>query len=140
MVEINNQAGSQVEEQKLQKVAQRFLDYYNLSSLSVSLAFLKSEEMRKINQTYRGINKTTDVLSFLASSEEKKEDNFLGEILFDYEQIRKQAKDLDRGEEEELIFILIHGLLHLLGYTDETPEEKQKMIKLGNELTEKFVK
>ncbi len=131
MVEINNQAKVEVEQEKLEKVAQSFLDYYNLSGFNLSLAFLDSEEMRRINQTYRGINKTTDVLSFPASSKEKEEESFLGEILFDYEQIKTQAQ---REEEEELIFILIHGLLHLLGHTDETPEDKKKMIKLGEEL------
>jgi len=131
MVEINNQAKVEVEQEKLEKVAQSFLDYYNLSGFNLSLAFLDSEEMRRINQTYRGINKTTDVLSFPASSKEKEEESFLGEILFDYEQIKTQAQ---REEEEELIFILIHGLLHLLGHTDETPEDREKMIKLGEEL------
>ena len=136
MVEINNQAKVEVEQEKLEKVAQSFLDYYNLSGFNLSLAFLDSEEMRRINQTYRGINKTTDVLSFPASSKEKEEESFLGEILFDYEQIKTQAQ---REEEEELIFILIHGLLHLLGHTDETPEDREKMIKLGEELMEKLV-
>src|SRR6056297_1813839 len=136
MVEINNQAKVEVEQEKLEKVAQSFLDYYNLSGFNLSLAFLDSEEMRRINQTYRGINKTTDVLSFPASSKEKEEESFLGEILFDYEQIKAQAQ---REEEKELIFILIHGLLHLLGHTDETPEDREKMIKLGEELMEKLV-
>ncbi len=134
MVEINNQARVDIDLDKLKKVTEKFLDFQNLNDMEVSLALVTDKEMKRINQAYRDSDRPTDVLAFPVSEKEKKEENFLGEILLDWKQIKRQARKLDKKKEEELIFILIHGLLHLLGYKDETSADKEKMLEKGKEI------
>lgn len=134
MVEINNKANIDLDLGRIKKITEQFLADQNLNKFEVSLAFISDQEMEKINQTYRGATGPTDVLSFSSTEEEKEKENFLGEILLDWEQIKRQARELGKPKEEELIFILIHGLLHLLGYNDESKEEKENMLKLGQEI------
>jgi probable rRNA maturation factor len=134
MIEINNINNEEVNLQKIKDLAQSFLDKHNLNKKLVSLAFISKKEMSKINSTYRGQDKNTDVLSFT----EDKGGTYLGEILINYEKIKKQAKDFKNSAEEELDFILVHGLLHLLGYKDEKEKDKEEMIKLGNEFLNEY--
>ena len=134
MIEINNTTSEDINLAKLNDLAQSFLDYHDMSDNLVSIAFISKEEMQRINHEYRGYDKNTDVLSFLSSGD----DNYLGEILLNSDQINMQAKDLKHSFEKELDFILIHGLLHLLGYTDESEREREEMIDLGNSFLEKY--
>lgn len=134
MIEINNINNEEVDLQKIKDLAQRFLDKHDLNKKLVSIAFISKEEMRRINYKYRGIDTNTDVLSFT----EDEGGNYLGEVLINYDKIKEQAKDFKNSKEKELDFILVHGLLHLLGYTDEGEENRQKMIKLGNEFLAKY--
>ncbi len=75
---------------------------------SLSLAYITPSQMKKINKTYRGKNKPTNILSFLL---EKKE----GEILLCPSLIKKQTKIFDRNFRELLGYLVIHGMLHLKG-------------------------
>lgn len=137
MIEINNTSGFEVDIKNLQKIGENFLDYYKKSEYNVSLAIINDGKMTEINHQYRGKNKTTDVLSFESSDEEKENDKFLGEILISFTQIKKQAEEFKKSTADELSFIFVHGLLHLLGYTDETDESRQKMIDMGNQFLQK---
>lgn len=138
MVEINNKANFDIDEELTLKVVKNFLKIYHLEGQLLSLAFIDDNEIKEINKTYRSIDKTTDVLSFPSSKEEKLEDKFLGEILINYNQVKRQVGEYGEDERQEFIFILVHGLLHLLGYTDETEEDKKKMIKLGRKLIDQM--
>jgi probable rRNA maturation factor len=130
MVEINNTTKTRIDVKLVEIVAKKFLKHYKKQKFNVSIAFVGDREIQKINKIYRGINKPTDVLSF------EGEDDFLGEVIISYSQIKKQAREQGKTAEEELIFILVHGLMHLVGYDDETEEGRVKMIRLG----EAFIK
>lgn len=133
MVEINNQTRSKIDINKIEFIANKFIASSRYKKASVSVAFVGDETMRKMNRDYRGFNKPTDVLSFSEEIESRKE--FLGEIIIDYAQIKRQAKEFSDSVEEELIFIFVHGLYHLLGYEDATEAGKKKM----DRLTKKFI-
>ena len=132
MIEINNTSGFEVDVKNLQKIGEDFLNCYNKSEYNVSLAIIDDKKMQEINLKYRDKDKTTDVLSFESTEEEKENDKFLGEILISYSQVEKQAQEFKKEFEDELNFIFVHGLLHLLGYTDEINENREEMIDLGN--------
>jgi probable rRNA maturation factor len=134
MIEINNVNEEDIDLKEINNLAQSFLSANSLDKKLVSIAFISKKEMTKINHEYRGKNENTDVLSFL----EENDSDYLGELLINYDKIKEQAKDFKNSSEQELNFILIHGLLHLLGYTDEKEEDKEEMIKLGNEFLEKY--
>jgi probable rRNA maturation factor len=129
MVEVNNKTKSKIDTKLIKKIVDKFLEHYELKDKEVSLAFVGDSEIRKINKRYRQKDNVTDVLSFNG------EGNFLGEIIIDYAQIKRQAKELGKKVDEELVFILVHGLLHLIGYDDETEKGRVEMIRMG----EKFI-
>jgi probable rRNA maturation factor len=91
----------------------------------LSIAMIGDRVMAEINYRYRHQNKPTDVLSFSGDND------LLGEIIICYPQIKRQAKEHGAKAEDELLFITIHGLLHLLGYNDENDHSRKKMIALG---------
>ena len=130
MVEINNRTKNKINIASVKLTTEKFLLKHKLSKKEVSIAFVGDNEIRKLNKIYRKIDKATDVLSFAG------EYDFLGEIVIDYAQIKRQAKEFKKKVDEELIFILIHGLLHLIGYDDKTEKGRQEMIGLG----EQFIK
>jgi probable rRNA maturation factor len=129
MVEINNQTKNKINIVLVKSVTEKFLQKHKLNKKEVSIAFVGDKEISKLNRIYRKIDKATDVLSFSG------EGDFLGEIVIDYAQIKRQAKEFKKSVSEELIFILVHGLLHLVGYDDRTEKGRVKMIELG----EKFL-
>lgn len=128
MIEINNKTRSNIDLKLIKKVGEKFLDIKRKKKYKVSIAFVGDKKIRELNQKYRGINKVTDVLTFAG------EDNFLGEIIINYSQIKKQAKRFSNSIKQELIFILVHGLLHLLEYEDDTVKKKEHMIKMGEKI------
>ncbi len=130
MVEVNNQTKSKIDIKLVRRVAEEFLVHYKLNTKEVSIVFVSDQEIKRINKSYRQIDKETDVLSF------EGEGDSLGEIVIDYAQIKRQAKEFNRGINDELVFILVHGLLHLVGYDDKTEKSRLKMVKLG----ERFIR
>lgn len=134
MIDINNRTKSAINSRLVRQAAEKFLRGRRKSGREVSIAFVGNQEIRRLNKRYRGIDKATDVLSFAG------EGNFLGEIIIDYSLIKQQAKKFGHSVDYELIFILIHGLLHLVGYDDKTEAGRREMMKLGEEFMEKILK
>lgn len=132
MIEINNQTKSRLDKKEIAKTIERFLKKFKLEKKDVSVAFVGSARMKSLNKSYRGQDKTTDVLSFAGSGD------LLGEIIIDYSQIKKQAKSFSQSVKQELNFILIHALLHLVGYDDETEKGNKEMIALGEDLIKRL--
>lgn len=95
----------------------------------LGVVLIDKNNMRSLNKKYRKKNKVTDVLSFLGEGE------FLGDVVLCSEQIQKQAKEHDLHWTEEFSYLLLHGLLHLLGYDhEESRAEAQKMFKIQDKL------
>ncbi|PIT94451.1 rRNA maturation RNase YbeY [Candidatus Falkowbacteria bacterium CG10_big_fil_rev_8_21_14_0_10_39_9] len=123
MIEINNTTKVKIPALKLRRIIEKFILAYKLKDFSVSVAIIGDSKMRELNYTYRGYDKPTDVLSFTE----------LNEIIIDIQVIKRQAKELSKSWESELIFILVHGLLHLIGYDDNTESKRLKMIAWGED-------
>lgn len=127
MIEINNKTKAKIDVRLIEKVAEKFLRYYKLKNKNISIAFVGDTVMRRLNKQNRGKDKATDILSFAGEGSD------FGEIIIDFAQIRRQAPKYSKSAKEELIFILVHGLLHLLGYDDDTEEKRLEMIGMGEE-------
>lgn len=125
MVEISNNTKAKVDFKIVKHTVDSFLSFHKLQKKSVSVAFVGDRKIKILNKNYRGKDKITDILSFCGEGCD------LGEIVICYPQIKRQAKKFSDSEKQELVFILVHGLLHLLGYTDDTDKEALKMEKLG---------
>jgi probable rRNA maturation factor len=96
---------------------------------NLTLVIVDDVEMARLNSEYREEEGTTDVLTFPYEDDGVDEDmaGYLGDVIICYEQAARQAADEGHSTDEELLLLAVHGTLHLLGYDDETPEEKQKM-------------
>ena len=112
----------------------------------VSLVFTDSETVQQLNRDYRGVDEPTDVLAFCMILQEEVDDSFalppdevtrLGEVIISYPQAIEQAREQGHSTERELALLIIHGILHLLGYDHEEPEEEAEMRAREKELLEK---
>jgi probable rRNA maturation factor len=100
----------------------------------VSLSLVTDDQIRQLNRDYRGIDRPTDVLSFALNEENPQdpqifglEDNLLGDIVISVERAQCQAVEYGHSFERELLYLAIHGILHLLGYDHETEDERVTM-------------
>ena len=127
MVSVCNLTRQKVNMVKWQKLSQLFLDEYGVKG-EVSLVLVGDRRIRNLNKKYRRQDRITDVLAFADG-----ENGQLGEVIIDYPQIVRQAQRFGHSVWQELIFITTHGLLHLLGYVDDSEEGRQTMIKIGEQ-------
>jgi len=126
-----------VDEERVRKIAHEVLKAEVVaSSLEISLVFTDSETVRRLNRDYRGVDAPTDVLAFYMLPEKETASSFilppdgitrLGEVIISYPQAVEQAKEQGHSVDKELALLIIHGILHLLGYDHEQPEEEAKM-------------
>ncbi len=105
----------------------------------VSIVFVGDARIKTLNHHYRKKNTVTDILSFREAETEMPTKGFVGELVIDYAQIKRQAKKFSHSVHFELAFIVIHGTLHLLGYEDDTEKGRKLMERLGLELIKKVV-
>jgi probable rRNA maturation factor len=112
----------------------------------VSLVFTNSETVKQLNRDYRGVDEPTDVLAFYMLPQKGADSSFafppdgitrLGEVIISYPQAVEQAKEQGHSLEKELALLVTHGILHLLGYDHEEPEDERKMRAREKELLEK---
>ncbi|OGF24163.1 rRNA maturation RNase YbeY [Candidatus Falkowbacteria bacterium RIFCSPLOWO2_12_FULL_45_13] len=143
MIEINNRTYHKINLNLVKRLVNKFARAYKVEQKEISIAFIGDAEIKKLNRAYRQKDEPTDILSFAPLNNAESdvtgqagEDNFLGELVIDYSQIKRQAGQFDHSARQEMIFILVHGLLHLVGYDDKTERGRKQMIKLG----EKFIK
>jgi len=114
-----------VESKLLSKIAHRALEVLGLSKVELSIALVSDAQIKRLNKLYRNKDKPTDVLSFPIG--EKVEDwLILGDIVISVDTARRQAQELGHSLEEELKRLLVHGLVHLLGYDHELGGEEEK--------------
>lgn len=94
----------------------------------ICITFIDDTEMRKLNSTYRSIDRTTDVLSF-------PQDNvFLGDLVISHPTAVKNSKRYKTTLKKELQRLIIHGILHLLGYDHKKKKDRDMMRTKENEL------
>lgn len=95
----------------------------------MSVIFVDSEEIRRINRESRGIDKVTDVISFaLNDSDFIIETQELGDIFICLDRAYEQALEYGHSKDREIGFLVVHGYLHLLGYDHQTKEDEEKMM------------
>ena len=106
-------------------------DTVRLKDFFLELNIVSDTEIRELNLEKRKKDRATDVLSFpLYNPDLKIPVQNLGQIVISYDTMKKQAKEIGHSLKEEFYRLLVHGILHLLGYDHEvSPEEEKKMQK-----------
>lgn len=103
----------------------------------ISVTFVRSRTIHRINRDYRGIDRPTDVISFaIQDGGEEIETRDLGDLFINVDYAVRQAKEYGHSEKREFCFLFAHGLLHCLGYDHRNPKEEKEMIALQNQLLE----
>lgn len=100
---------------------------YDKSNASISLRVVEEGEITGLNQTYRNMSKPTNVLSFPYDALPDVDLNFLGDIVVCAAVVDKEAKEQSKTFEQHWAHIIIHGLLHLLGYDHLEEDQAEKM-------------
>lgn len=108
---------------------------------SLNIHCIGDARMRSLNFKYRGKDTTTDVLTFPLSEGKPFFDaiNELGDIFISVPQIRRQAQELGISPREEFIRMLIHGILHSIGYDHTTKDDAHTMFGLQEKLLSQLV-
>lgn len=99
----------------------------------VSITLVNDAEIKKINKKYRGINKPTNVLSF-----ELDDDVLLGDIFISLDTVRREAKSENISVAEHTAHMIVHGVLHLLGYDHLNDKDAEKMEKKETAILKKL--
>lgn len=89
-------------------------------AVEVSVALVDDAYIRELNREYRDVDAPTDVLAFPMEGEDHGPVRMLGDIVVSLERARDQARQFKQPLKREIALLTIHGVLHLLGYEDET--------------------
>lgn len=126
-------------EKTIKKVLEECYKTENLtnSKLIITITLTTPEKIRQINNEYRQIDKSTDVLSFpmfekteLDEKIKKQEflhEDVLGDIIISVQKVEEQAKEYGHSFERELSYMVVHGFYHLMGYDHIKEEDKKEM-------------
>lgn len=119
MIEINNLTSVFIDRKYLKKISEKVLRKEKKKK-DLSVALISPGQIKKLNKKYRKKNRPTDTLSFSY-------DNY-GEIVICPQQVKNNAKKYHSTFKKELSRVLIHGILHLLGYEHEKNPRKKKLM------------
>ena len=136
VIEIFNESGEEIT--LSQKQAERILNFISkkeqASFAFVEVVYVDESEIERINKEHLDRDYITDIISFRydEEQEQKTQSDIEGTLFCCAQRIKEQAAEFDETQEREFQRILIHGLLHLIGYEDSSKQEKEKMTDLEN--------
>ncbi len=129
-----------IAKRRVENIVNKVLQSLHHKEAEISVHFVGDKRMRTLNRTYRNKDKTTDVLAFAMQEGDAFDNKDWGDIFISIPQIKKQAKENKIKFEEELVRMLVHGILHLAGYDHIKKRDAKVMLPLQEKLLAKFVK
>lgn len=131
---INNYGDISFDYQNIiDNVTKAFLKLFDIKK-EATIILVNDEEIRNINNTYRHIDKVTDVISFEEEQYDYSDNDYLGEIFIDIDRAILQAKEYCHSIEREFAFLCCHGMLHINGYDHIKKEDEVIMFELQDKL------
>lgn len=121
----NNQTKFKIERRKVRGTVSRIFKILDCADKEISIIFTNDESIKKLNNQYLGKNKATNVLSFSLLEGEHGDINpqIMGDIVISVDTAREDAKRGNLTFEQEIDFLLIHGILHLAGFNHENTSQ-----------------
>ena len=132
-IKIINRTGIKGLTRGLSSLAKRFLKEHRRDYHEIVVYVVGDEEMKGINQAVFGRRGPTDVITVPTEL-----DPIEAEIFLDWDTISRNARLYGTDPEWELKFCLLHGLLHAMGWEDDTPSRRRKMLKLQEEFLSSY--
>jgi len=143
MIDINNESGQVVDEKGLVQLARYTMDLLHIhEDAELSIVLVDEDTMSAYHEKFMGEPGPTDVLSFpmdeLRPGQPGSEPVFgvLGDVVLCPSVTARQAAETGRTAEQEANYLLVHGLLHLLGFDHAEPQEKAVMFSLNDQIIE----
>lgn len=141
MIDLNNESGMEADEQGLVRLARFALDRLRIHpQAELSILLVDEQTMADYHERFMGLPGPTDVMSFPMDElreprdDEEPSPGMLGDIVLCPAVTQRQAAENGREPTEEAEYLLIHGLLHLLGHDHAEPEEKAIMFSLNDKI------
>ena len=126
---VINETDRVVRTSRLKQAVAVALGRHGKGGLSACILLTTDEHIQELNRTYRGIDESTDVLTFLAGDFAGDQ---LGDVAISIPYADRQAKARRVSLSQELGFLAIHGALHLVGFDDQTETERAEMVRQMN--------
>jgi probable rRNA maturation factor len=123
-IAITNQQSREIGEERLRCAAEAALAAEGVASATVSIAVVDDATIHRLNQQYLEHDQPTDVLSFLL---ELTETTLEGEVIVSADTAAATAEQFGWTTDDELMLYVVHGMLHLLGYDDQSADEQTAM-------------
>jgi len=124
----NRQRTFKVRTQFLLSTAEAILRHAGQDRGELSVVLMNDRAMRRLNEHYRGKDRTTDVLSFPQASPRGGAEQLIGDVVISLQTATRQAKERKSTLHAEVVRLLVHGIVHLLGYDHErSPQEARRM-------------
>lgn len=141
MIDLNNESGMEADEQGLVRLARFALDRLRIHpQADLSILLVDEQTMADYHERFMDLPGPTDVMSFPMDELREPSDDeapplgMLGDIVLCPAVTERQAAENGRQPDEEAEYLLIHGLLHLLGHDHAEPEEKAIMFGLNDKI------
>ena len=110
--------------------------FKKFKNLKININFILTDDsfLKKLNTDFLNKKKPTNVLSFPNENFFKNKENFLGEIFLSYDTCRKEAKEFKINSKDRIGHMVVHGILHLLGYDHKTKIAEKKMVNIESKI------
>lgn len=140
----NRQKPTKINQQKVKRDSAALLRLLGLKDAELSILLVDDSRMKRLNYKYRGIDRTTDVLSFPQMSYSVKRKalsvksynainaqrtTLLGDVVINLQAAKRQAPEHGLSFNEELRWLLVHGVLHLIGYDHERSKYAERKMR-----------
>jgi probable rRNA maturation factor len=137
---IDRQKAIKIDRRSIRRLVGRILADHSCEDDDLAIVLARDSFVRELNAAYRKVDRPTDVLAFamrdVVAPDEVGEsggtERILGDVVISVDRARVQARRFRRTVEHEMLKLVAHGVLHLLGYDHERPKEKREMRKLEN--------
>jgi probable rRNA maturation factor len=120
----NEQTSLRVDDARLREAVRAVVEEASIHQAEISVAVVDDAAIQELNRRYLRHDEPTDVLSFLL---ERAQDRLEGEIVVSADTARRTAPRFGWSAADELLFYVVHGTLHLVGYDDQTPGDRARM-------------
>ncbi len=135
-----------VDRNALEAAAVATLESEGATGYEMTVVVTDDETVRDLNRRYRGVDSPTDVLSFQVEGDSQDRfvsppgfAKYLGDVVIAYPFTAAQAEEAGRPVAHDLLLMVIHGTLHLLGYDHAAPEEKAVMWKKQDDILRRLI-
>ena len=144
MLEVYDEVDSRLDTALIQKVFEEYKSHFSLpDNVCVELSIVDGDTIREVNKQFREVDSVTDVLSFPSLEvklpfvaedypmdvDPSSGEIMLGEIMLCYARMVEQSEEYGHSKERESCYLVLHGLLHLLGFDHIEQDDKDKMRK-----------